>query len=85
MGNSAFTDRYNFLCHCSRWFWKNIGKTLKISQNEGTITEKKVEKTVIKGEIAHLEQFLLLPQCFWKTSAAEASENVYMRESDNKQ
>ena len=28
---------------------------------------KQVENTVGKGEIAHFEQFLLFPQCFWKT------------------
>ena len=33
-----------------------------------------------KGEIAHHEQFLLLPQCFQKTSVPEASESVCMRE-----
>ena len=35
---------------------------------------------VAKGEIAHYEQFLLLSQCFQKSSAAETSENVYMRQ-----
>ena len=32
------------------------------------------------GEIARLEQFPLLPHCFQNSSAAEASETVYMRE-----
>ena len=32
---------------------------------------KGVENTVGKGEIAHNEQFLLFPQCFQKTSAAD--------------
>ena len=32
-----------------------------------------------KGEIARFEQFLLLSQCFPKSSAAEVSESVYMR------
>ena len=31
-----------------------------------------VENNVAMGEIAHYEQFLLLPQCFQKLSAAEA-------------
>ena len=39
----------------------------------------KVE-TLAKGEIASFEQFLLLPQCFQKTSAAERSESVYLLE-----
>ena len=33
-----------------------------------------------KGEIAHHEQFHLWPQCFQKSSAAEASESVCMWE-----
>ena len=33
-----------------------------------------------KGEIACFEQFLLLSQCFQKSSAAEASESVDMLE-----
>ena len=32
------------------------------------------------GEIAHHEQFLLLPQCFQESSAADSSEWVYMWE-----
>ena len=35
-----------------------------------------------KGEIAHYEQFPLLPQCFKKSFASEASERVCMRERD---
>ena len=31
-------------------------------------------------EIAHNEQFLLLSQCFQKSSAAEASKSITMRE-----
>ena len=41
-----------------------------------------VENIVAKGEIAHYEQFLLLQHCFQKSSAAEASESVYMSERD---
>ena len=37
-----------------------------------------------KGEISHHEQFLLLPQCFQKPSAAAASESVYICERVNK-
>ena len=33
-----------------------------------------------RGEIAQYVQFLLLPQCFQKPSAAEASERVFMLE-----
>ena len=33
-----------------------------------------------KGEIPCFEQFLLLSKCFQKSSAAEASESVYMWE-----
>ena len=32
------------------------------------------------GEIAHYEQFIHLPQCFQKLSAADASESIYMWE-----
>ena len=32
---------------------------------------KRVENTVGKGESAHYEQFVLFPQCFQKTSAAD--------------
>ena len=42
-----------------------------------------VENIVSKGEIAHYahyEQFHLLKKCFQKSSAAEASESVYMWE-----
>ena len=34
------------------------------------IYSKRVENTVGKGEIAHCEQFLLLPLCFQKTCTA---------------
>ena len=39
---------------------------------------------VAKGEIAHYELFLLLPQCFVKTYNAEASESVCMWERAEK-
>ena len=39
-----------------------------------------MENIVAKGEIACFEQFLLLSLCFEKSSAAEASKSVYMRE-----
>ena len=38
----------------------------------------RVETIVAKGEIACYEQFLLLSQCFQKSSAAEASKSVCM-------
>ena len=41
---------------------------------------KKVENILAKGEVARFEQFLLLSQCFQKSSAAEASERVFMWE-----
>ena len=41
---------------------------------------KKVENILAKGEIARLEQFLLLSRCFQKSSAADASKCVYMWE-----
>ena len=42
-----------------------------------------MKNIVAKGEIAHYEQFLLLPQCFQKTSAAEAPETICMWERVN--
>ena len=33
----------------------------------------RVERKVVKGEITHYEQFLFLPQCFQKSSAAHPS------------
>ena len=33
------------------------------------------------GKGGAYEQFLHLPQCFQKSSAAEASESIYMKES----
>ena len=41
-----------------------------------------MENNVAKGEIAHYKQFLLLPQCFQKLSAARASESACMWEMD---
>ena len=32
---------------------------------------RQVENTVVKGEIARYEQFLLFPQCFQKTCTAD--------------
>ena len=40
----------------------------------------RIENMVTKGEIACFEQFSLLSPCFQKTSAAEVSESVYIRE-----
>ena len=40
-----------------------------------------VENIVAKGEIAHVEQFHLLTQCFQKSSVAGATESVCMRKS----
>ena len=33
-----------------------------------------VENTVVKGEIARYEQFLLFPQCFQKTCTADTQK-----------
>ena len=44
---------------------------------------QKVENIVANGEIAHFEQFLILPQYFQKSSVAEASESVYRWEMVN--
>ena len=44
---------------------------------------KRVENIVAKEDIYCFEQFLLLSQSFQKSSAAEASDSVYMRESVN--
>ena len=45
---------------------------------------KEVEIIVANEENACFEQFLLLPQCFPKSSAAEVSESVFMWERVNK-
>ena len=41
----------------------------------------KVENILTEGEIAHNEQFILLPQCFQKSSSccSEVSESIYRR------
>ena len=44
---------------------------------------KKVEKIMAKGEIARFEQFLLLSQCFQKSSAVDASKCMYRLERVN--
>ena len=43
----------------------------------------RVENISTNGEIAHHEQFHPLPKCFQRSSAAEASESVYMMERVN--
>ena len=42
----------------------------KFDEN-GRKFSKQVENTVGKGEIAHYEQFLLVPQCFQRTCTAD--------------
>ena len=37
----------------------------------GKELSKRVENTVVKGEIAHYKQFLLFPQCFQNTCTAD--------------
>ena len=51
------------------------GKFLKLLEG--------VENIVANGEIARFEQFLLLSQCFQKSTDVEASECVYMWERVN--
>ena len=43
---------------------------LKFAEN-GRKSSNRVENTVVKGEIAHYEQFLLLPRCFQKSCTAD--------------
>ena len=59
--------------------WQKFEK----SQLKSVQLSNRDENSVAKGEIAHHEQFLLLPECFQKLFAAEASESVYMLESVN--
>ena len=87
--NDTSRDQVLFLYHIQANLhaddFRNIWtKTQKISLNESTFTEKSKKSIVEKGKIARFEQFLLLSQCFQKSSAAEASESVYMRESVNR-
>ena len=37
----------------------------------GRMFSKRIENTVVKGEIARYEQFLIFPQCFQKTYTAD--------------
>ena len=50
-------------------------KIWKLSINERPIIDK-VENIVAKGGIGHHEQFLLLPQYFYKLFAVKSSENI---------
>ena len=43
-------------------------------------SSNRVENIVANGDIAHYEQFLLLPQRFQKSSAEEASESIILWE-----
>ena len=43
---------------------------LKFAEN-GRKSSNRVENTVVKGEIAYYEQFLLLPRCFQKSCTAD--------------
>ena len=44
---------------------------------------KRFENIVARGEIACFEQFLLLPQCFQKLSAADASKCKWEKVQNN--
>ena len=62
------------------WLWKHLENNkgyIYQWQNYDVIEQKNIE---IKGEISHVEQFLLLPQLFQKSSAADASKCVWKRE-----
>ena len=61
--------------------WQKYGKPLWMKE----LSLNRVKNIVAKGEIAQYEKFLLLLQCFQKSSAAEASESVCMRERVNAQ
>ena len=61
---------------CSKLLWKHLDKSMKKQ------LLKKVENIVAKEEIACFEQFLLLSQCFQKSSCAKASKSIYMWERD---
>ena len=45
---------------------------------------KRVENTVVKGEIAHYKHFLLFPQCCGK-SIEDTKKNLYWRHEKKKQ
>ena len=51
---------------------KFADENFKFDKN-GRKLSKQVENTVREGEIAHYEQFLLLPPCFQKACFPEAS------------
>ena len=49
-------------------------KKTQTKLNMKVLSLNKVENSVAKGKIAHHEQFVLLPHCFQKSSAAYSSE-----------
>ena len=53
-----------------RLFQNEKDNNFKFDEN-GRKISKRVENTVGKGDIADYEQFLLFPQCFQKTCAAD--------------
>ena len=56
-----------------------LAKIWKIFFKRNKWLLNRVEIIVAKGEIAHDEQFLLLPQCFQRSLAAEVgSENCFL-------
>ena len=55
----------------------------KFDENDGKFY-RRVENTVGKREIAHYEQFLLLPQCFQKTCTADKKDKVLFRKGFTK-
>ena len=64
---------------CSRWHSKHPVKNMETLDKWKT-NYWKMLNIVVKGEITCFEQFLLLPQCFQKSSATEVSESVWMWE-----
>ena len=59
---------------CSRQLWRNLKDKTYLSMKIQYLLNK-IESIVENEEIAHYEQFLLLPQWFQNSSAAEAWES----------
>ena len=65
---------------CRRRLWKHLNNNIELSPKW---RHTWVENIVTIEVIAHYERFILLPQCFQNSSAAEVSEKIYMREGVN--
>ena len=53
---------------------KSLQTTISNLMKMAESSPKPIENTVRKGEIARYEQFLLFPQCFLKTCAADTQK-----------